>query len=59
MSEEKTVHALQYGQPLCEFSQDMPINWPWDHVWTHVADLKNINCESCKKKAEKLAQKSI
>jgi hypothetical protein len=56
MPEKRTVHALQGGQPLCGFSQDIPANWPSSHAWTEVDDLENINCCACKSKAEELAK---
>ncbi len=52
MHSSQTVHALLYGQPLCGFSDTVPANWPEGHVWTYVADIKNITCASCKARAQ-------
>ena len=56
--EGRTVHALHHGLPLCNFSSDMPVNWPPMHAWTSPKDIKNINCASCKREAEKMAEQT-
>jgi len=48
----RTVHALWAGQPMREFTRDVPRDWPFSHTWTYHADVEHITCEPCKKKAE-------
>lgn len=45
--DQKTVHALLEGLPLCRFSTDVPANWPKGHVSTDPSDETNINCPAC------------
>lgn len=47
MTDKRTVHALNAGLPLCNFSMDIPSRWPDGHVFTSVDDVENITCPKC------------
>ena len=48
------VHILQNGLALCQFSREVPGNWPNGHKWACIDDVENVTCLSCKEQAELL-----
>ena len=47
--EEKVIHILNEGFPLCGFSSDFPVNWPEGHLWVSITEPDDANCEECKR----------
>jgi len=44
-----TVHILDRGLPLCEFSSKVPAEWPHLHIWTRMETHYEANCGRCKR----------
>lgn len=47
------VHALLSGSPLCNFSNEVPANWPARHTFTSVQHTDEITCPGCKAAAQR------
>jgi hypothetical protein len=43
-----TVHVLRDGWPLCQFSSELPGQWPTGHVWVRVDDWNQATCPKCR-----------
>lgn len=53
----KTVHVLRHGWPLCMFTERLPCDWPWGHVWVSVLDVASAGaglCEECAREHERI-----
>jgi len=42
-----TIHILRHGRPLCQFSWDVPGNWPTGHQWVGENDYEMATCGEC------------
>lgn len=61
-----TVHMLEAGLPLCEFSREPPGDWPVQHKWCHTVRefLTNVRapekpCVGCLAAFEKALRKPL
>lgn len=57
------VHVLHHGFPLCEFSREVPADWPVGHgwIWMRSGELddpkfKENACKPCFDKARAATQ---
>lgn len=39
------IHVLHHGFPLCDFTRDVPGDWPKDHQWLSKVEWKTIGAE--------------
>jgi len=55
----RTIHILHHGWPLCQFTEELPCDWPWGHVWISALDGKEIAsaggdlCAECAREHER------
>lgn len=52
----EVVHVLRHGFPLCEFSREVPRDWPDGHVWVSYRDplARQASCGRCARQAQRL-----
>ena len=48
-----TVHILNYGHPLCGFSDTLPCDWPPGNKWVGLDEKADANCADCLAAVEK------
>lgn len=53
------IHILDAGMPVCEFTRDLPMDWPPGHRWigleSHWIGIgadRGVKCEKCVKRAD-------
>jgi hypothetical protein len=50
--EIKRIHILQYGYPICGFSDETPDKWPPGHRWATIDDAEAsghpLFCRRCR-----------
>jgi hypothetical protein len=46
------IHILVRGLPICNFSYELPCNWPIGHKWVRAEEYNEATCPSCKKISE-------
>ena len=51
--DKKTVHALEHGLPVCEFTREIPAKWPEGQFFVSKENEEEINCPACKEKIAK------
>jgi len=41
------AHILNYGRPVCGFSDAYPIDWPRGHTWVPKTEVGSATCVEC------------
>lgn len=58
-----TVHVLHHGYPLCDFTRDVPSDWPLGHKWVSIEQSKRsdinvpLNTNACQACWNKVAER--